>query len=71
MSTKKKPATEVATESVAKAATEPKFTKESLMNSRRFRNECDIVSAVLKDEVEYTIPEVEDMITKYMKGKVK
>ena len=63
MSTKKKPA--------ASAATEPKFTKEALMNSRRFRNERDIVSALLKDGVEYTVPEVDSMITEYMKGKVK
>ena len=50
---------------------EPKFTKEKLVNSKRFRNECDIVSAVLMDGVEYTIPEVENKITEYMKGKVK
>ena len=63
MSTKKKPA--------ASAAKEPKFSKEALMNSKRFRNECDLVSALLEDGKEYTIPEVEGMITKYMKGKVK
>jgi hypothetical protein len=63
MSTKKKPA--------ASAATEPTFTKESLMNSKRFQNERDIVSALLKDNVEYSIPEVYSMITEYMKGKVK
>jgi hypothetical protein len=50
---------------------EPKFTKEALMNSRRFRNERDIVSALLKDDVEYTVSEVDSMITEYMKGKVK
>ena len=63
MSTKKKPATEV--------ATEPKFTKEALMNSKRFRNERDILSALLEDGVEYTISKVEEMITKYLKGEVK
>jgi len=63
MSTKKK--------SAVTTAKEPTFTKEALMNSRRFRNERDIVSALLKDGVEYTVPEVEDMITEYMKGKVK
>jgi hypothetical protein len=63
MSTKKKCA--------ASAAMEPKFTKESLVNSKRFRDNCDLVSALLKDDVEYTISEVEDMIAKYMKGKVK
>ena len=63
MSTKKKPA--------ASAATEPKFPKEALVKSKRFHNERDIVSALLKDGVEYTISEVEGMITEYMKGKVK
>jgi hypothetical protein len=63
MSTKKKPA--------ASAAKEPKFTKVVLVNSKRFRDNCDLVSALLKDDVEYTISEVEDMIAKYMKGKVK
>jgi arginine repressor len=63
MSTKKK--------STASAVMEPKFTKESLVNSKRFRNERDIVSALLKDDVEYTVSEVADMIADYMKGKVK
>ena len=59
------------TKSAASAAMEPKFTKTSLVNSKRFRNERDLVSALLKDDVEYTVSEVEEMITKYMKGKVK
>lgn len=63
MSTKKKPA--------ASAATEPKFTKEALVDSKRFCNQRDLVSALLEDGKEYAIPEVEDMITEYMKGKVK
>lgn len=54
-----------------KTATEPKFTKEALVNCKRFRTMRDIVSALLKDDVEYTISEVADMIEKYMKGKVK
>ena len=63
MSTKKNPA--------ASAAMEPKFTKGSLVNSKRFRNERDLVSALLKDDEEYAICEVEEMIMNYMKGKVK
>ena len=63
MSTKKNPA--------ASAAKEPAFTKIALVNSKRFRDKRDIVSALLEDGVEYTISEVEMMITKYMKGKVK
>ena len=63
MSTKKKTS--------ASAEMEPKFTKEALVNSKRFRNERDIVSALLEDGKEYAISEVEDMIMNYMKGKVK
>ena len=63
MSTKKKPA--------ASAAQEPKFTKEALVNSKWFRNKRDIVTALLKDGVEYAISEVDVMIAEYMKGKVK
>ena len=63
MSTKKKPA--------ASVAEEPKFTKESLVNSKRFRGERDIVSALLEDGVEYAVSEVEAMIMEYMKGSVK
>lgn len=63
MSTKKNPA--------ASAAKELAFTKDALVNSKRFRNNRDLVSALLKDDVEYTVSEVEIMIEKYMKGKVK
>ena len=57
--------------SAASAVTEPTFTKEILVNSKRFRDKQDIVSALLKDGVEYTISDVEGAIEKYMKGKVK
>lgn len=63
MPVKKKPA--------ASAVQEPKFGKESFLNSKRFRNERDLVSAVLEDGVEYTASEVEEKIAEYMKGKVK
>ena len=63
MSTKKK--------DVVETTKEPTFTKVVLVSSKRFHNEQDIVSALLKDGVEYTISDVEGMIEKYMKGKVK
>lgn len=63
MSNKKKPA--------ASAVAESQFTKEALVNSKRFRNERDIVSALLKNDVQYTITEVQNMIAEYMKGMVK
>ena len=50
---------------------EPKFSKVELLNAKRFRNERDLVSALLTDGVEYTISEVEEKINKFLKGKVK
>lgn len=55
----------------ASVANEPKFPKDTLVNSKRFKHNRDIVSAVLKDGVEYTVSEVEIKIAEYMKGKVK
>lgn len=57
--------------STKKKSDEPMFTKEALVNSKRFRDERDIVSALLENDGKYTISEVETMITEYMKGKVK
>ncbi len=56
--------------STKKKTTEPKFTKESLLNAKRFRDQRDLVSALLEDGEEYTVSEVEEMITNYLKGKV-
>lgn len=53
------------------ASAAPKFNKESLLNSKRFQDERDLVSALLKNDVEYTVSEVEEMIAKYKKGTVK
>ena len=55
----------------ASAAKEPKFSKEALLNSKRFRKQHDFVMALLKDGEEYTVSEVEVIIEKFMKGKVK
>jgi hypothetical protein len=60
----------MATKKASTSTKEPKFTKESLLNAKRFRNERDLISALLEDGVEYTISEVEEMITNYLKGKV-
>ena len=49
---------------------EPKLSKEALLNAKRFRKDCDLVSALLEDGVEYTISEVEEKIEKFLKGKV-
>lgn len=52
------------------AIEQPKFTKEQLLDSDRFRDRIDLVSTLLSDAEEYTIEFVEEQIEKYMKGQV-
>lgn len=49
---------------------EPTFSKEALLNARRFRHNRDLLSAILEDGAEYTTSEVEEKIEKFLKGKV-
>jgi len=46
------------------------FTKEDFLKSKKYCNRKDIVNALLKNEQSYSFEEVDDLIEKYMKGKV-
>mgnify|MGYP006992982978 FL=1 len=60
----------VKTEDAAKTAA-PKFSKAQLLRSARYETRRDLVGALLKDGVKYSIEEVDAAIETYMKGKVK
>lgn len=47
------------------------FSKQQLLSAERFRNRKDIVNALLSHDKQYTIEDVERMISKYMKGQVR
>lgn len=49
---------------------EARFTKEQLLASKAFRNERDLLDALLKNDT-YTPAEARGLIEKYKKGKVK
>ncbi len=49
---------------------EEKFTKIQLVKSKRFEDRRDILSALLDNDAEYTIAQAEDVINKYLKGRV-
>lgn len=55
----------------AEKEVEVKFSKNQLLAARRFSGKRDILEALLSDEETYTVKTVEQMIEKYMKGKVK
>lgn len=47
------------------------FSKEQLLKAKRFQGKRDVINALLKPDKEYTVKTVEQMIEKYMKGRVK
>ena len=46
------------------------FTKQQLLDSKRYLDKKDLINVLLEDTRLYEIDEVEDLITKFMKGKV-
>ncbi|MCH5186831.1 MAG: hypothetical protein J1F63_00405 [Oscillospiraceae bacterium] len=50
---------------------EAKYTKARLIASKRFADRRDVLSAALEQGKEYTLGEAEDIINKFLKGKVK
>lgn len=50
---------------------EPKFTKEQLLNSKKYSNNKDILAALLKEDESYSHSEVTKLIQDFMKGAVK
>lgn len=54
-----------------KETIETKFTKEQLLKSKKYADRKDIVSVLLKGDQLYSFEEVDGLVKKYMKGKVK
>ncbi|EGT2204538.1 hypothetical protein DFW37_15700 [Clostridioides difficile] len=45
-----------------------KFTKEQIVNSKKYVNRKDLLNAILKENELYSFSEVEDRINNFMKG---
>lgn len=52
-------------------AAAPAHTKAQLLASQKYANRQDILNALLEDGKTYTTEQVDVMIRKFMKGKVK
>ena len=59
------------TVNTAKENKAPVFTKEQLKTSAKYANRRDLLESLLEDGKEYAIVTVDEMIKKFMKGKVK
>lgn len=47
------------------------FTKEQILASKKYKNRRDVLGAILKDGGSYTLEQVDSLLEKFMKGKVK
>ena len=47
------------------------YTKEQLMESQKYADKRDMLSALLDEKKKYSLSDVDKMIEKYMKGEVK
>lgn len=47
------------------------FNKEKILKFKRYRYRIDLLNVLLEENKAYTIPEVDALIDKFMKGKVK
>lgn len=54
-----------------KKAESVEYTKQQLLASKRFAKRRDLVGALLNDDEQYTIEQVEAAIVKFLKGKVR
>ena len=49
---------------------EDRFTKQQIVNSKKFKDNVDLLNALLKDDKLYTLEEVNKTIEDVRKGKV-
>ncbi len=45
-----------------------KFTKEQIVNSKKYVNRKDLLNAILEENELYSFSQVDDRINKFMKG---
>lgn len=49
----------------------PKLKKEALLRAKKYAGQRDVLAALLKDDQEYTVAEVNAILENFAKGKVK
>lgn len=54
----------------ASTAEKPHFTKAQFMSANKYADRKDLVGALLDDKTEYTTEQVDELIEKFLKGKV-
>ncbi|MGL5512134.1 MAG: hypothetical protein ACRDBM_02705 [Sporomusa sp.] len=57
------------TETEVKATTST-YKREQICSSERFRNDRDILAAILNQDQDYTLPEIEEAVKKFKEGAI-
>ncbi|PEG27792.1 hypothetical protein CQ395_05820 [Clostridium neonatale] len=48
-----------------------KYSKQKILKSKKYSDKQDLINALLKDDTQYSITEVDELINDFMKGAVK
>lgn len=51
--------------------TEPSFSKEQIIKSKKYRESADVIGALLRDGESYSFKQVDKMLADFMKREVK
>ena len=54
----------------ATVASEPSFTKQQILTSKKYRHQTDLIGALLKDGTSYTIAKVDELLKSYQERRM-
>jgi hypothetical protein len=61
----------MSTEKTVESKKEISFTKDAILSSTKYANRRDVLGVILEDDKSYTAEQIETLLAKFMKGKVK
>ena len=66
-----KTTTKVGEEEIKVVMDDNKYSKQQILKSKKYSDKQDLINALLKDDTQYSITEVDELINNFMKGAVK
>ena len=66
-----KTTTKVGEEEIKLVMDDNKYSKKKILKSKKYSDKQDLINALLKDDTQYSITEVDELINDFMKGAVK
>ena len=66
-----KTTTKVGEEEIKVVMDDNKYSKQQILKSKKYSDKQDLINALLKDNSQYTLSQVDKIINDFMKGVVK